>query len=356
MQSMGVNAQPVLAYDYLVADVSSVSDYYPGGMPMKERSWKPSLTTKYRFGFNGQHKDNEIAGTGNHNTAMFWEYDTRLGRRWNTDPVTKPWESRYATMGNTPIWHNDLLGNYDDGPHATNPNRDNHEGLLLADPHSIARTTDEAHGLRGITVTPKSSDAVKDRESMEKFKEDLSLKGLWNDFMHSKHDFLQTQLTGIALENQFDVAYATSFAGENMGSAISIYGYEEDNAIEREAGSIRNINKIGSKTNCVNCTIATDATLARNPASALDSRPKPLSSLESEFAGTFKHNLTSSDIVRMVNTHGQRGIVFGNRGPGQVGHVFNVVNQNGTVRFLDGQTGKAADLNGYKKFSLIRTN
>jgi hypothetical protein len=49
----------------------------------------------YRFGFNGQEKVNEIAGICNHNTALFWEYDSRLGRRWNTDPVVKPNESSY---------------------------------------------------------------------------------------------------------------------------------------------------------------------------------------------------------------------------------------------------------------------
>ena len=36
---------------------------------------------KYRFGFNGQEKVNEIAGVGNHNTALFWEYDTRTAQR-----------------------------------------------------------------------------------------------------------------------------------------------------------------------------------------------------------------------------------------------------------------------------------
>lgn len=68
---------------------------------------------KYRFGYNGQEKDNEIAGVGNHNTAEFWEYDTRVGRRWNTDPVVKPWESSYACFANNPIWYSDVNG--DDG-------------------------------------------------------------------------------------------------------------------------------------------------------------------------------------------------------------------------------------------------
>ena len=71
---------------------------------------------KYRFGFNGQEKDNEIAGMGNHNTAEFWEYDTRVGRRWNTDPVTLPFESPYAVNHNNPIQQNDPLGNSADDP------------------------------------------------------------------------------------------------------------------------------------------------------------------------------------------------------------------------------------------------
>jgi hypothetical protein len=67
----------------------------------------------YRFGFNGQEKVDEIAGAGNHTTAEFWEYDTRLGRRWNRDPVVKPWESSYACFANNPIWYSDVNG--DDG-------------------------------------------------------------------------------------------------------------------------------------------------------------------------------------------------------------------------------------------------
>lgn len=64
----------------------------------------------YRFGFNGQEKDNEIAGTGNHNTALFWEYDTRLGRRWNLDPVDQISISNYAVNGLNPILMSDPNG------------------------------------------------------------------------------------------------------------------------------------------------------------------------------------------------------------------------------------------------------
>ncbi|OYU94736.1 MAG: hypothetical protein CFE21_13675 [Bacteroidetes bacterium B1(2017)] len=65
----------------------------------------------YYFHFNGQESDNEIAGIGNINTAEFWEYDARLGRRWNLDPITKPHESSYSCFSNNPIWNVDKLGN-----------------------------------------------------------------------------------------------------------------------------------------------------------------------------------------------------------------------------------------------------
>ena len=52
---------------------------------------------------------------------------------------------------------------------------------------------------------------------------------------------------------------------------------------------------------------------------------------------------------------GARGIIFGSRGT-QTGHFFNVVNQKGTIRFLDGQTGGSATLEGFKGFSLLKIN
>jgi hypothetical protein len=64
----------------------------------------------YRFRFNGQEQDNEIAGTGNIMTAEFWMYDGRLGRRWNVDPIEYPWQSGYTTFNNNPNFFNDPLG------------------------------------------------------------------------------------------------------------------------------------------------------------------------------------------------------------------------------------------------------
>ena len=53
---------------------------------------------------------------------------------------------------------------------------------------------------------------------------------------------------------------------------------------------------------------------------------------------------------------GSRGIVYANRADEDVGHVFNVVNQDGVIRFLDGQYGGVAQFDGYDYFRLLRTN
>ena len=64
----------------------------------------------YRFGFNGQEKDQEIYNNQSTTTAMFWEYDGRIGRRWNGDPVEKEKESSYSCFSNSPIFYQDLFG------------------------------------------------------------------------------------------------------------------------------------------------------------------------------------------------------------------------------------------------------
>lgn len=69
---------------------------------------------KYRFGFNGQEKDDEVSGNGNTMTAEFWEYDARLGRRFNCDLVVKYWMSPYHAFSNKPILNTDPNGARDD--------------------------------------------------------------------------------------------------------------------------------------------------------------------------------------------------------------------------------------------------
>jgi hypothetical protein len=69
-----------------------------------------SSPKNYRFGFNTQEKDDEVYGAGNLNTAEFWEYDTRLGRRWNLDPKPNVSISSYSVFANNPIFFSDYGG------------------------------------------------------------------------------------------------------------------------------------------------------------------------------------------------------------------------------------------------------
>ncbi|OMP74691.1 hypothetical protein BW716_34090 [[Flexibacter] sp. ATCC 35208] len=85
----------------------SAGDYYPFGMGMGDRKWSLG---GYRYGFNGQEKSDEVVGEGNHNTAQYWEYDTRIGFRWDTDPVLNAGMSPCAIFSNNPIAYNDPNG------------------------------------------------------------------------------------------------------------------------------------------------------------------------------------------------------------------------------------------------------
>jgi len=80
---------------------------------MEGRSYEGDTNLRYRFGFNTQEKDDEVYGEGNANTAEFWEYDARLGRRWNIDPIVKHWLSVYCTFSNNPIIKVDINGDDD---------------------------------------------------------------------------------------------------------------------------------------------------------------------------------------------------------------------------------------------------
>ena len=123
--------------------------------------------------------------------------------------------------------------------------------------------------------------------------------------------------------------------------------------------SARNVNEVGGLYNCASCAVAMDRTLAGRPTRAGKSGLTNTKAVEKAVGGSFKKGLSAVDIVNQMTAaeRGARGIVFGKRGPGVPGHFFNVVNQKGTVRFIDAQKGTAADLNnGYKQFWLLRTN
>ncbi len=150
---------------------------------------------------------------------------------------------------------------------------------------------------------------------------------------------------------------ALAFGGGILGGAAKAFQAARGFFTAGRAGSIRNVNVVGGTQNCVNCAIATDATLAGRAASALPSGPQRISVLEKIFGGRFRSIDGASEASAILTAAGPgaRGIVFGARGDG-VGHVFNGVNQSGTVRFLDGQTGRTASFESFSSFSYLPTN
>ena len=74
---------------------------------------------EYRYGMNTQEKDNEIYGEGNSYSAEYWQYDARLGRRWNVDPKDVPSFSPYSCFANNPLWFSDVAGDSAVGTTAT---------------------------------------------------------------------------------------------------------------------------------------------------------------------------------------------------------------------------------------------
>ena len=62
-------------------------------------------SNSYRYGFQGQEKDDELKGEGNSLNYTFRMHDPRVGRFFATDPLEKeyPWYAPYSFSGNRVI-------------------------------------------------------------------------------------------------------------------------------------------------------------------------------------------------------------------------------------------------------------
>ncbi|MCB0512137.1 MAG: hypothetical protein KDC72_06295 [Bacteroidetes bacterium] len=107
-----------------------------------------SSLNKYRFGFNGQERETELSTS--HTSAEFWMYDGRIGKRWNIDPVTYPWQSSYATFNNSPIRTSDHLGLYGTEAEA-NDNRQKALDAGLSDVSDVGQFDDGTFGFSAST-------------------------------------------------------------------------------------------------------------------------------------------------------------------------------------------------------------
>ncbi len=88
----------------------SAQDDYPFGSLMPGRSYNANL---YRFGFNGQEKDDEVFGsTGSWLNLKYRGYDSLVVRFFAIDPLTKNYPSLtpYQFASLNPIWMIELEG------------------------------------------------------------------------------------------------------------------------------------------------------------------------------------------------------------------------------------------------------
>ena len=67
---------------------------------------------KYRYGFNGKEKDDELKGEGNSYDFGARMLDSRVGRWFAVDPlfIKYPYEGNYNAFGNNPILYTDIDG------------------------------------------------------------------------------------------------------------------------------------------------------------------------------------------------------------------------------------------------------
>jgi hypothetical protein len=96
--------------DYYTADVLTTSDYYPFGMGMAARQY--TATSSYRYGFNGQEKDDEVKGPGNALNYTHRMSDPRIARFFSEDPIASvyPELTPYQIASNNPIMNTELEG------------------------------------------------------------------------------------------------------------------------------------------------------------------------------------------------------------------------------------------------------
>ncbi|MCK6610371.1 MAG: hypothetical protein L6Q78_04955 [Bacteroidia bacterium] len=68
-----------------IADIVSATDYSSFGAPLAGRTWQGG---EYRYGFQGQEKNDEVMGSGNSYSFGLRMHDPRLGRFLSIDPLS----------------------------------------------------------------------------------------------------------------------------------------------------------------------------------------------------------------------------------------------------------------------------
>ena len=154
-----------------------------------------------------------------------------------------------------------------------------------------------------------------------------------------------------------------AFGGEAAGAERAGL-FAEDKLV----GGSYNVNPSGSLSNCGNCVVAMDATLAGRPASALPGGLTKTADLEEEFANVFPRTKNAfspvagpDEVTQILSRfgNGSRAIVSGKYlDPTLPGHVFNAANEGGVITFFDGQIGESGPqlFAGLRNYKILMTS
>jgi RHS repeat-associated protein len=106
---------------------------------------------KYRYGFGGMEKDNEVKGEGNSYTTEWRQYDPRLGRWLSLDPkmAKYPNQSPYVAFNNNPIFFTDPFG--DDPPEGFKKHTGQGGDVYLPESATTASTENCTTGVQELT-------------------------------------------------------------------------------------------------------------------------------------------------------------------------------------------------------------
>jgi RHS repeat-associated protein len=170
-----------------------MTDYYAFGAPQPGRNFN---APNYRYGMNGQENDNEITGNvGTHTSAEYWEYDTRLGRRWNRDPKPIGGVSDYACFTNNPILFSD-------------PNGD----IIKYVGSFFTKLRLKAHDflLRTLSPSAKANYSVLKESPLTHYRRAAGDKTLINGIDHTDTDYLGSSVEPTDKENKFSGTVITT--------------------------------------------------------------------------------------------------------------------------------------------------
>jgi len=186
-------------------------------------------TTSYRYAFNGQEKSTEINDAST--TAEFWEYDSRIGRRWNIDPKPTIGVSSYATFFNNPILRFDILGDTASPHEAAQMSNDSYNRFSARKKidGSWARLNSQQAKALGVTLENKGNgfqSAMYSRTVNGKTEYAFAMAGTQNlkDIAHdgtqsiglsSQYKFAITQ--AINLSNFLSKSTEMTFIGHSLG-------------------------------------------------------------------------------------------------------------------------------------------